>query len=74
MQKILKVKYCYSEEELNEFLATMPFEVFHDKEEEKSVSKLYGITYLPAPNGEATVDTGSYRTDIIAVVQYWEYK
>ena len=74
MQKILKVKYCYTEEEVNSFLETMPFEVFHDKEEEKSVSKLYGITYLPSPNGGGTEDDISYNTDIVAIVQYWEYR
>ena len=77
MQKILKVKYCYSEEELNSFLETLPVEVFYldeDKNKESTVSKLHNISYMPACNGGGTDEAVDYKTDIVAVVQYWEYK
>ena len=77
MQKIFKVKYCYSEEELNEFLATMPFDIVYldeNKEKETAISKLHSITYVPSCNGGGNDESVDYKTDIVAVVQYWEYR
>ena len=69
--KILKVKYCYSEEELNEFLYKLPFLPVEDGDKTKEVSFLYRITYMPAPAGVGTSKKVDYKTGIVAIVEYW---
>ena len=60
----LQVKYCYSETELNDFLATL-----HVNSE---LPKVHNISFIPqctASDEEKTVQIGC---EIIAIVQYIE--
>ena len=68
VKKYLKVKYCQSEEELNEFLKMLPMEEYLDG---KHFSQLARITYLPKQNSSGDSDNFEISTSLVAVVEYW---
>ena len=73
MKKTLQVKYCYTEEELNEFLKTLTVNSV-------KLPSLHSIQYCArvsggdnvsfSPDGEKEVLT-SIKSEVIAVVQYF---
>ncbi len=66
-EAIIQVKYCYSEEELNEFLKTLHTDA-------ALAPRLHNIQYLPNVNGEGDDSKVSISNSVIAIVQYWTKK
>ena len=83
---ILQVKYCYSEEELNDFLSTLNVTVQDDSGKllyTPKCPRLQSIQYLPKVKGEQheyinedgeKMCRGEAGCDIVAVVMYFTYK
>lgn len=64
-ETIVQVKYCYTEEELNEFLKTLHTEA-------GLKPRLHSIQYVSTVDGGGHDDTFSVVNSIVAVVQYFE--
>jgi hypothetical protein len=78
MKKILQIKYCYTEQETNEFLKSLDLYKEGTSLEicdAQGYFKKYlsGITYFPRVQGEGDADKSSVSSDILAVVQYFTY-
>ena len=88
MKKVLQIKYCYSEQETNDFLRGL--EIWRENESHATYDKnmnfvkyLSGITYLPKVRGEGVEKNyadnegvtakATVNSEIIAVVQYFTY-
>lgn len=75
MKRIVQVKYCYTEEELNEFLKTLNFSTLSD-----TSPTLFNIQYMANMHGdgvekhyadnEGIIAKVTIGNDIIAMVQY----
>lgn len=65
--KRLQIKYCYTEEETNEFLKTLP--CVADGEYNKN--KLYSIQFINKVEGNGTETSCKVGTDVIAIVEYF---
>lgn len=76
-KRILKVKYIYEEDELNEFLKNVPLEVYTgvnaNDGKETQITKLHRISYYPLAAGEGNTDNIAINTKVLAVVEYWDY-
>lgn len=79
--KNLQVKYCHSEDELNEFLKTL-YTLAQDEEPRIDRKYLSNIIYVPnvyGHGGQEYTEDGDLRdkvtmnSDIVAIVQYWLY-
>ncbi len=67
MEKVvLRVRYFESEKYLNDFLLNLYVG------ENLIFPKLNNIVYLPKPEGSGNNDVYGIKTDIIAVVQYFD--
>lgn len=67
MEKVvLRVRYFESEKYLNDFLLNLYVG------ESLIFPKLSNIVYLPKPEGSGNNDAYGIKTDIIAVVQYFD--
>ena len=66
-EAIIQVKYCYSEESLNEFLKTLHTDV-------SLTPKLHNIQYMANVDGKGDDSKVSISNGIIAMVQYWTKK
>ena len=60
----VQVKYCFSEEELNNFLKTL--HVAGDL-----LPRLHTIQYMANVRGDVQEDKGSISNSVIAMVQYF---
>ena len=73
IKKVLKVKFCSSEEELNEFLKKLPLEEYPSKDDKLTqVTKLYRITYMPKQDAKGNTDAFEIGSSIISIVEYWD--
>ncbi len=61
--KLMKVRYCYTEKELNEFLETLSIE-------NNSKPRLQNIIYVTNPQGGGTEEEFKVSCEVIAIVQY----
>lgn len=74
MKKVLQIKYCYSEEEANEFLKTLTVDnlEFPRLHSIQYCSKVSGDGIETAEaNAEGITAQAQVNSDIIAVVQYF---
>ena len=80
MRKVFKVKYCYSEEETNEFLSKL--DIFEKDTALKDLNQLYlsNITYMADVHGHGGQeydvngdlrDNISISNGIVAIIQYF---
>lgn len=63
--KVLRVKYCYSESDLNLFLETL------NVDQNASLPKLHSIQYLPQALGHGNNENLEMHSEVIAIVQYF---
>jgi hypothetical protein len=63
--EVLRVKYCYSESNLNLFLETL------NVGPNASLPKLHSIQYLPQAYGNGTNENIEMHSEVIAIVQYF---
>lgn len=63
-KRVLQVKVCYTEEELNKFLASFDYA-------EGSLNTIQDISYLNCPTGEMTENSGKIVTNLVTIVRYW---
>ena len=61
--KALQVKYCYSEEEANEFLKTL-------SEDGATCPRLHTIQYYPKASVSGNNDSIEGRCNVVAIIQY----
>lgn len=71
IKRILKVKFCQNEEELNKFLENFPLEEY--EEGEKVISKLHRVTYLPKQVANGDSSKFEISSSVISIVEYWDY-
>lgn len=63
-KRVLQVKVCYTEDELNKFLASFDYT-------EGSLNTVQDISYLNCPTGEMTETSGKIVTNLVTIVRYW---
>ena len=63
--KVLRVKYCYSESDLNLFLETL------NVDQNTALPKLHSIQYLPQAYGQGNNENINMHSEVIAIVQYF---
>ena len=64
-ETIVQVKYCYTEEELNEFLKTLHTEA-------GLKPRLHSIQYCATVEGKGNNDSAEVGSSVVAIVQYFK--
>ena len=62
--KALQVKYCYSEEEANEFLKTLSVDGL-------TCPRLHAIQYCPKASVSGNNDSIEGQCNVVAIIQYF---
>ena len=75
LRRVLRVKFCDSEEEVNNFLKHLPLEEYNKKDDniDGKASKLYRITYLPKQNANGDSNNFEIKSSVISIIEYWDY-